>query len=128
MGNEVESKKRVTIVSLQMVKGTLYTDRKCNSPQALYQLFSPVIENKDREHLILAGLNQKLEPTIIQTIHIGTINQSLAYPRDILKSALLSNSVLICIAHNHPSGDETASLADILLTARLEKSSETTTD
>ncbi|OTO20281.1 hypothetical protein A5875_001631, partial [Enterococcus sp. 3H8_DIV0648] len=25
MGNEVESKKRVTIVSLQMVKGTLYT-------------------------------------------------------------------------------------------------------
>ncbi|MBO0409414.1 JAB domain-containing protein, partial [Enterococcus hulanensis] len=83
--------------------------------------FAPFIENKDREHLVMAGLNQKLEPTIIQTIHIGTINQSLAFPRDILKAALLSNSVSICIAHNHPSGDETASLADIQLTARLEK-------
>ena len=69
----------------------------------------------------MAGLSQKLEPTIIQTIHIGTINQSVAYPRDILKAALLSNSVSICIAHNHPSGDVTASLADIQLTARLEK-------
>lgn len=123
MGNKVEPKKRVTIVSLQMVKesSVLYEGRKCNSPQALYQLFAPFIENKDREHLVMAGLNQKLEPTIIQTIHIGTINQSLAFPRDILKAALLSNSVSICIAHNHPSGDETASLADIQLTARLEK-------
>lgn len=118
-----EPKKRVNIVSLQLVKesSVLHAGRKCNSPQALYQLFSPFIEHKDREFLVMAGLSQKLEPTIIQTIHIGTINQSMAYPRDILKSALLSNSVSICIAHNHPSGDVTASLADIQLTARLEK-------
>lgn len=102
-----EPKKRVNIVSLQLVKesSVLYAGRKCNSPQALYQLFSPFIEHKDREFLVMAGLSQKLEPTVIQTIHIGTINQSLACPRDILKAALLSNSVSICIAHNHPSGN-----------------------
>lgn len=118
-----EPKKRVDIVSLQMVKEdtTLYAGRRCNSPDAMYRLFAPFIETKDREYLVMAGLNQKMEPTIIQTIHIGTINQSLAFPRDILKAALLSNSVSICIAHNHPSGDVTASLADIQLTKQLEK-------
>ncbi|WP_376716826.1 JAB domain-containing protein [Enterococcus devriesei] len=29
----------------------------------------------------------------------------MAFPRDILKAALLSNSVSICIVHNYPSGD-----------------------
>ncbi|MGM0165431.1 DNA repair protein RadC [Enterococcus sp. AZ135] len=118
-----EPRKRVNIVSLQMIKeaSTMYTGRRCNTPDAMYRLFAPFIETKDREHLVMAGLNQKLEPTVIQTIHIGTINQSLAYPRDILKAALLSNSVSICIGHNHPSGDVTSSIADIQLTARLEK-------
>lgn len=80
-----EPKKRVDIVSLQMVKEdtTLYAGRRCNSPDAMYRLFAPFIETKDREYLVMAGLNQKMEPTIIQTIHIGTINQSLAFPRDI---------------------------------------------
>lgn len=79
------------------------------------------IETKDREHLVVAGLNVKNEPTVIQVVHIGTINQSLAFPRDILKMALLSNSVSICVGHNHPSGSVTASLADIEFTAKLEK-------
>ena len=99
----------------------MYADRRCNSPQVLYNLFAPFIETKDKEYLIMADLNQKLEPTIIQTIHIGTVNKSLAFPRDILKAALLSNSVSICIVHNYPSGDVTASLADIQLTVCLEK-------
>lgn len=99
----------------------MYAERRCNSPQALYNLFAPFIETKGKEYLIMAGLNQKVEPTIIQTVHIGTVNQSLAFPRDILKAALLSNSLSICIAHNHPSGDITASLADIQLTICLEK-------
>lgn len=88
-----EPKKRVNIVSLQLVKesSVLYAGRKCNSPQALYQLFSPFIEHKDREFLVMAGLSQKLEPTVIQTIHIGTINQSLACPRDILKAVALKS-------------------------------------
>ncbi len=118
-----QPRKRVDIVSLQLVKeaSTMYAERRCNSPQALYNLFAPFIETKDKEYLIMAGLNQKVEPTIIQTVHIGTVNQSLAFPRDILKAALLSNSLSICIAHNHPSGDITASLADIQLTICLEK-------
>ncbi|EGP5096656.1 TPA: JAB domain-containing protein [Enterococcus faecium] len=115
--------KRVDIVSLQLVKESsmLYKDRCCNSPQALYHLLSPFIEKKDREHLIVAGFNVKNEPTFINIAHIGTINQSLALPRDILKPAILSNSVAISIEHNHPSGNPTPSLTDIQFTTKLAK-------
>lgn len=123
MTKEKTPKKRVDIVSLQMVKesSTMYASRRCDSPYALYQLFAPFIENKDREHLIVTGLNVKNEPTFIHVAHIGTINQSLALPREILKPALLANSVSISIGHNHPSGNTVISLADIQFTARLEK-------
>ncbi|MDT2821127.1 hypothetical protein P7H74_05115 [Enterococcus devriesei] len=47
----------------------MYADRRCNSPRALYNLFASFIETKGKEYLIKVGLNQKLEPTIIQTIH-----------------------------------------------------------
>ncbi|MGG5342086.1 JAB domain-containing protein [Enterococcus sp. AZ192] len=118
-----QPRKRVAIVSLELVKeaSTFYAARTCTSPQAVYELFAPFIETKDREHLVVAGLNVKNEPTAIQVVHIGTINQSLAFPRDILKMALLSNSVSICVGHNHPSGSVTASLSDIEFTAKLEK-------
>lgn len=101
-----QPRKRVAIVSLELFKeaSTFYTAITCTSPQAVYELFAPFIETKDREHLVVAGLNVKNEPTAIQVVHIGTFNQSLAFPRDILKMALLSNSVSICVGHNHPSG------------------------
>lgn len=104
---EKTPRKRVDIVSLQLVKekSAYYASRTCSNPYAIYELFKPFIEKKDREHLVVAGLNIKNEPTFIQIAHIGSINQSIAIPREIVKPALLANSVAICIAHNHPSGD-----------------------
>lgn len=71
-----QPRKRVVIVSLELVKetSTFYAARACTSPQAVYELFAPFIETKDREHLVVAGLNVKNEPTAIQVIHIGTNN------------------------------------------------------
>lgn len=63
------------------------------------------IGNSDREHLILLCMNSKNEPTHIQTISIGTINQSIVHPREIFKTTILSNANRIIIDHNHPTGD-----------------------
>ena len=50
---------------------------------------------------------------------MGTINRSIAHPREIFKEAyLLSSSGLICM-HNHPSGDVSPSTEDIELTKVL---------
>ncbi|MGF2146346.1 JAB domain-containing protein [Vagococcus fluvialis] len=99
--------KRVNIVSLELVKESslLYGPRQCTSVEAAYELVSPFIKNKDREYFLVIGLNTKNEPTVIHIAHIGTANQSIAVPRDILKPVLLSNGNRMIVSHNHPSGD-----------------------
>lgn len=115
--------KRINIVSLEIVKESslLYGPRQCTSVEAAYKLVSPFIKNKDREHLLVVGLNTKNEPTVIHIAHIGTTNQSIAVPRDILKPVLLSNGNRMIVAHNHPSGNVDPSKQDKQLTKRLQE-------
>ena len=42
----------------------------------------------------------------------GTIDQSLASPREVFKRALINNAPKIILAHNHPSGELEPSNAD----------------
>ncbi|MFW7387552.1 JAB domain-containing protein [Vagococcus fluvialis] len=63
-------------------------------------------------------MNRRLS---ILLIHIGTVNQSIAVPRDILKPVLLSNGSRLLIAHNHPSGCPEPSKQDMLLTKRVKE-------
>lgn len=52
---------------------------------------------------------------------MGTINKSIAHPREVFKEAYrLSASSIICI-HNHPSGNLTPSKEDVLFTDSLVK-------
>lgn len=122
----MKPRKRIDIVSLKLVKESslLYEPRQCTSVASAYQLVRPFIEEKDREHLVVVGLNTKHEPLIINLVHIGTVNQSIAEPRDIFKPVLLSNSTRYIVAHNHPSGDTTPSTQDKLLTKKLKAAGE----
>ncbi len=49
----------------------------------------------------------------------GTINHTLAYPREIVKRALELAASSIILVHNHPSGDPSPSRADIDLTQAI---------
>jgi DNA repair protein RadC len=110
-------------VSLELVKESslLYGPRQCLSIFDAYELVAPFIKNKDREHLLVVGLNTKNEPTVINIARIGTVNQSIATPRDILKPVLLSNGNRMIVAHNHPSGNVEPSEEDKQLTKRLQE-------
>lgn len=49
----------------------------------------------------------------------GTLNQSLIYPREVVKSALKFHASAIVLAHNHPQGSSNPSQADVNLTHSL---------
>jgi DNA repair protein RadC len=57
----------------------------------------------------------------ISTVEItkGSINESLAYPRDIFRPVIGQSAYAFVLVHNHPSGDASPSEADIRLTRRL---------
>ena len=52
-------------------------------------------------------------------IHMGSINSSVAHPREIFKASILSNAAKVILFHNHPSGNLTPSEADIDFTKRI---------
>ena len=82
------------------------------------------IEGLDREQFIIACLNTKNEPTGISVVAVGSLNKAIVHPREVFKTAILSNAASIIAFHNHPSGETTPSQQDIQLTNRLYEAGE----
>ena len=113
--------KRVDIVSLRMVKeqSFLYPNRKISSPEDGNLLFKSLLDEKDKEHFLVACLNTKNEVNSIEIVSIGSLNASIVHPREVFKSAILSNAASILLCHNHPSGHVKPSNEDIAITERI---------
>jgi DNA repair protein RadC len=54
----------------------------------------------------------------------GTLDRTMAEPREIFKTALLENAAAVIVYHNHPSGDPTPSREDREFTKRLAAAAE----
>jgi DNA repair protein RadC len=115
------SAKRINIVSLKLVKESsmLYRERSVRSPEDGYKLLNLFLSDKDREHFIVVSLDTKNQPISINVCHIGSLNASIVHPREVMKSAILSNAASILVGHNHPSGMVEPSCEDIEVTKRL---------
>ena len=118
--------KRVDIVSIKIVKekSVKYENRRISTPGDAQYLCRRFLEDSDREQLIVVSLDTKNQPNTINVASIGSLNSSIVHPREIFKSAILSNANSIIIAHNHPSGNPTPSPQDIQFTKRMEECGE----
>ena len=118
--------KRINIVSIKMVKESsfLYQTRQILSPKDAYEMIKEQLEGLDREQFIIACLNTKNEPTNITVVSVGSLIKAIVHPREIFKTAILSNAASIMAFHNHPSGETTPSQQDIQLTNRLYEAGE----
>ena len=75
-----------------------------------------------QEHVIALYLNTKNEIIKKKTIFIGSLNSSVAHPREIFREAVRFSAARIIIGHNHPSGNPEPSEADLLFTRRMVES------
>ncbi len=50
---------------------------------------------------------------------IGTINMTVVFSREIVKTALLCNANSVILGHNYPSGSLTLSMQYLLITRKL---------
>ncbi|MCM3625530.1 DNA repair protein RadC [Brevibacillus borstelensis] len=121
-----EAAKRVNIVRLKMVRESslLYPQRRIRMAGDAVGLFLKFLEETDREQFFLLCLNTKNEPTAIHTVSVGSLDASIVHPREVFKTAILSNSASVIVAHNHPSGDPTPSGEDIQVTKILQQAGE----
>lgn len=92
---------------------------KIETPFDAYVLLKNFLEDSDREKLLVVCLDTKNQPINICTVSVGTLNSSLVHPREVFKTAILSNSNQIMLAHNHPSGISAPSNEDKAMTSRI---------
>jgi DNA repair protein RadC len=82
-------------------------------------LLHTYLADVDREHFVIILLNQKNRVLGVNTVSIGSLTASIVHPREVYKSAILSNAASIICGHNHPSTDCQPSKEDRAITARL---------
>ena len=78
----------------------------------------------DREAIVVLNLNVKGKPINASITSLGTLNSSIAHPREVFKVAMLSNASKIICFHNHPSGNLKCSKEDENITNRLKECGE----
>ena len=83
------------------------------------KILRPLFEKLDREQFVVLLLDAQHKPIGINIVSIGSLTASLVHARETFKPAILSNSVAIIVAHNHPSGSVEPSVEDIELSRRL---------
>ncbi|MGT2950163.1 hypothetical protein BU202_02560 [Streptococcus cuniculi] len=78
--------------------------------------------SKKQEHLVAIYLDTQNKIISQRTIFIGSVNRSIAEPREILHYAVKHMATSIIVVHNHPSGFVQPSSNDIAFTQALKKS------
>jgi DNA repair protein RadC len=71
------------------------------------------------EQLHVVLLNTRRRLIRIERVSQGTIDSTIAHPRDVFRAAIAANAASVVLAHNHPSGDPTPSEADIRTTREM---------
>lgn len=79
----------------------------------------PQFGDRTVEHFGVVLLDAKRRLLRTSVLSVGTLDASVAHPRDIFREAALGGASAIIVFHNHPSGDPTPSRDDVDLTRRL---------
>jgi DNA repair protein RadC len=85
----------------------------------IYELLAGELQSLPHESLRVLLLDTRHGLLEEKEISQGSLNESIAHPREIFKPAIAKGAYAIAVAHNHPSGDPLPSEADRRLTRRL---------
>jgi DNA repair protein RadC len=102
---------------------------KCEKPAELLDYWKQNIEtadwfSPDREQLVVILLTTKLRCIGHHLISIGSVNETVCHPREVLRPAIVHAAHSFVVMHNHPSADASPSHADIRMTKILREASQ----
>jgi len=87
------------------------------TPEQAYAFWQEHVANSawftpDQECVISILLNVRCAVIGWNLVSLGTLTESIVHPREVLRPAVAANAYAFVLAHNHPSGNPTPSLAD----------------
>lgn len=89
------------------------------SPEDAIKAAKSQLKGKKKEHFLVLCLDTRNHLIKTVEVSIGSLDSSLAHPREVFKEAISSCAASVIFMHNHPSGDPTPSEDDIKITKRL---------
>jgi DNA repair protein RadC len=99
-------------------------EKPLDSPERVYDLVGSEMQSFTREVLRVVLLNTRLGWMRTDDVFTGSVNETMAHPREILKTVLLHSAYAFIVVHNHPSGDPSPSDADMRMTRNLMEAAE----
>jgi DNA repair protein RadC len=93
------------------------------SPKDVWLLMRDEVQKK-KEYFVVFYLNTRNQMIQKEVVSIGSLNTSIAHPREVFEPAVRHHAGQIILSHNHPSGDTTPSHEDRETTRRLVKAGE----
>lgn len=84
---------QLDVVSVRLVKDhPIYSPVKIKDPESAIKVMGEVMKDLDREVLGIINLKTDDTPINCHIVSVGTLNGSLAEPREMLKASILSNA------------------------------------
>jgi DNA repair protein RadC len=90
-----------------------------DTPERIHSLFGPQMRHLPCEQVVVAVVDTRLRHIGSEIISVGTVSESSAHPREILRPVITRGGYGFIVIHNHPSGDPSPSRADHSVTSRL---------
>lgn len=129
-GNNVTVPQKIQLKQIKAIYETLYvseevtnylkTGTRFTAPRQVYETFSFLMQ-ETKEMFITLHLDGKNRIICMDLVSIGSLNQSIVHPREVFKTAFLSNAAALILIHQHPTGDPSPSSEDISITRRLKE-------
>lgn len=80
---------RLNQVAIRMVEmPPLFSEEPMNGPAAAVKVMADTFRNYDREVVAVVNLRADMRPININIASIGALDQSIAHPRELLKSTI----------------------------------------
>jgi DNA repair protein RadC len=89
------------------------------SPENVLNEVRSRLKGRKKEHFLTLFLDTRNQVLGVAPVSVGSLDSSLAHPREVFKEAISANAASVIFVHNHPSGDPQPSEDDIKLTRRL---------
>jgi DNA repair protein RadC len=98
--------------------------QRLDSPELIHDLVAAEMRTLHKESLRVILLDTRYHLLRMEEVSLGSVNESIAHPRDVFRPAVISSAYAVIVVHNHPSGDPSPSQSDHSLTRRLAEAAE----
>lgn len=114
----------VPVFSVRLVRERDHETAVVRTPADAARVACEMLDGYDREVFLALALSTASRVIGAHVCHVGTVDASIASPREVYRFCLLVNARSVIVAHNHPSGNVEPSREDVAVTRQLKAAGE----